>query len=248
VKRCQVPANVANVAFFGILLTSVSKLCYNCNMSDDDILTLEEVARYLRVSERTIYDCAQKGEIPAGKIRASWRFKRSEIDKWVNNKLTSSDLSSPTHSVQADSILSVPRVVFLNHSSKRDALLTLAENLAAAPQVKNRQELATEILKREELMSTAIGCGIAIPHVRLSSVTDLVVSVGISRTDIVDFHPLDDEPVRLIFMIAAAHNQHAYYLQTLSWFSARLKNRELRDSLLAAQTRQEVYDLLTGNA
>ena len=214
-------------------------------MSDDDILTLEEVAKYLRVSERTVYDCAQKGEIPAGKIRASWRFKKSEIDKWVNDRLTSHNLSPQINPIQAESILSLHRILFLNYSSKRDTLLALAENLAAAPQVKNRQELASEILKREELMSTAIGCGIAIPHARLSSVTDLVVSVGISRTDIVDFHPLDDEPVRLVFMIAAAHNQHAYYLQTLSWFSARLKNRELRDLLLSTQTQQEVYDLLT---
>jgi len=214
-------------------------------MIDDDILTLEEVAKYLRVSERTVYDCAQKGEIPAGKIRASWRFKKSEIDKWVNDKLSSSSLTPVTSSIQAESLLSLHRILFLNHSSKRDALLALAENLAAAPQIKNGQELAVEILKREELMSTAIGCGIAIPHVRLSSVTDLVVSVGISRTDIIGFHPLDDEPVRLIFMIAAAGNQHAYYLQTLSWFSARLKNKELRDSLLKAQTPQEVYDLLT---
>jgi PTS system nitrogen regulatory IIA component len=152
------------------------------------------------------------------------------------------------HSIQAESILSLQRILFLDYPSKRDALLALAENLAAAPQVKNSQELAMEILKREELMSTAIGRGIAIPHIRLSSVTDLVVSVGISRTDIVDFNPLDDEPVRLIFMIAAAHNQHSYYLQTLSYFSARLKNRELRDSLLCAQTPQEVYDLLTGKS
>jgi PTS system nitrogen regulatory IIA component len=214
-------------------------------MIDDDILTLEEVAKYLRVSERTIYDCAQKGEIPAGKIRASWRFKKSEIDKWVNDKLSSSSLNPVTSSIQAESLLSLHRILFLNHSSKRDALLALAENIAAAPQIKNGQELAVEILKREELMSTAIGCGIAIPHVRLSSVTDLVVSVGISRTDIIGFHPLDDEPVRLVFMIAAAGNQHAYYLQTLSWFSARLKNKELRDSLLQAQTAQEVYNLLT---
>jgi len=214
-------------------------------MIDDDILTLEEVAKYLRVSERTVYDCAQKGEIPAGKIRASWRFKKSEIDKWVNDKLSSSSLNPVTNSIQAESLLSLHRILFLNHSSKRDALLALAENLADAPQIKNGQELAVEILKREELMSTAIGCGIAIPHVRLSSVTDLVVSVGISRTDIIGFHPLDDEPVRLIFMIAAAGNQHAYYLQTLSWFSARLKNKELRDSLLQAQTTQEVYNLLT---
>jgi len=214
-------------------------------MADDDILTLEEVAKYLRVSERTIYDCAQKGEIPAGKIRAAWRFKRSEIDKWVNDKLVSTGLNPQITPVNAEAIMSVHRVLFLNHSSKRDTLLALADNLAAAPQIKNRQELSTEILKREELMSTAIGCGIAIPHVRLSSVTDLVVSVGISRTNIVDFHPLDDEPVRLVFMIAAAHNQHAYYLQTLSWFSTRLKNHELRDSLLKAQTEQEVYELLT---
>jgi len=215
-------------------------------MIDDDILTLEEVAKYLRVSERTIYDCAQKGEIPAGKIRTAWRFKKSEIDKWVNEKLSSANKLDPQiNQIHVQSILSVHRILFLNNSRKRDTLLALAENLAATPQVKNRQELSSEIIKREELMSTAIGCGIAIPHVRLSSVTDLVASVGISRTDIVDFHPLDDEPVRLVFMIAAAHNQHSYYLQTLSWFSTRLKNKELRDALLKAQTAQEVYDLLT---
>ena len=212
-------------------------------MADDDILTLEEVARYLRVSERTVYDCAQKGEIPAGKIRNAWRFKKSEIENWVNDRLTSNKSSSVV-SVQPQSILSPHRILFLDYPGKKEALLALAENLAAAPQVKNRQELSLEILKREELMSTAIGCGIAIPHVRLSSVTDLVVSAGISRTDIADFHPLDDEPVRLVFMIAAAHNQHAYYLQTLSWFSTRLKNRELRDSLLRAKTGQEAFDLL----
>jgi len=214
-------------------------------MTDDDILTLEEVAKYLRVSERTIYDCAQKGEIPAGKIRTAWRFKKSEIDKWVNEKLTSTNLNPQVNAVNVQSIISLHRILFINHSSKRDALIALAGNLAAAPQIKNRQELSSEIIKREELMSTAIGCGIAIPHVRLSSVTDLVVSIGISRTNIVDFQPLDDEPVRLIFMIAAAQNQHAYYLQTLSWFSTRLKNKELRDSLLSAETEQKVYDLLT---
>jgi len=216
-------------------------------MVDDDILTLEEVAKYLRVSERTIYDCAQKGEIPAGKIRTAWRFKKSEIDKWVNERLTTSSFNPQINQIHSESILSLQRILFLNHSGKKETLLALADNLAAAPQVKNRQELSSEILKREELMSTAIGCGIAIPHVRLSSVTDLVVSVGISRTDIIDFHPLDDEPVRLVFMIAAAHNQHAYYLQTLSWFSTRLKNKELRDTLLQAQTEQEVYNLLITN-
>jgi PTS system nitrogen regulatory IIA component len=214
-------------------------------MMDDDILTIEEVAKYLRVSERTVYDWAQKGEIPAGKIGTVWRFKKTEIEKWVNDRLTTHRMVPQFEAVHIESIISPDRIIFLNYSTKRDALLALADNLANAPQVKNRQELAAEILKREELMSTAIGRGIAIPHVRLASVTDLVVSVGISQTDIIDFQPLDDEPVRLVFMIAAAYNQHAYYLQTLSYFSARLKSLNLRAALLSAPEPQDVYTLLT---
>jgi PTS system nitrogen regulatory IIA component len=213
-------------------------------MVDDDILTIEEVAKYLRVSERTVYDWAQKGEIPAGKIGTVWRFKKEEIEKWVNDRLSVHTITPQYGAIQIENIVSPDRIIFLDYASKRDALQALADNLANAPQVKNRQELIQEILKRENLMSTAIGRGIAIPHVRLASVTDLVVSVGISREDICDFQALDDEPVRLLFMIAAAYNQHAYYLQTLSFFSARLKNRELRLSLLDAGTPQEAYNLL----
>jgi PTS system nitrogen regulatory IIA component len=211
---------------------------------DDDILTIEEVARYLRVSERTVYDWAQKGEIPSGKIGTVWRFKKTEIERWVNERLSSNRSSSVFSVVQIQNILSPDRILFLNYSKKRDALVALAENLAGAPQIKSRQELVAEILRREELMSTAIGRGIAIPHVRLSSVTDLVVSVGVSQADIIDFQSLDDVPVRLLFMIAAAYNQHAYYLQTLSFFSSKLKNNELRAALIAAKTPQEVYTLL----
>ena len=211
----------------------------------DDILTIEEVAKYLRVSERTVYDWAQKGEIPSGKIGTVWRFKKSEIEKWVTDRLTSSARPmTQSSTVQVKNILSPDRIVFLNHSTKHDALVALALNLSTAPQVKNGQELTTEILKREELMSTAIGRGIAIPHVRLASVTDLVMAVGISKTDIIDFNTIDDTPVRLLFMIAAAYNQHSYYLQTLSFFSSRLKNQELRDGLLAVETPMDAYNLL----
>ncbi len=216
-------------------------------MVEDDILTIEEVAKYLRVSERTVYDWAQKGEIPSGKIGTVWRFKKAEIEKWVNDRLSMNRMSPQFAAVQIENIISPDRIQFIEHSTKRDALLSLADTLANAPQVKNRQELAAEIIKREELMSTAIGRGIAIPHVRLSSVTDLVVAVGISRCDIIDFQTLDDQPVRLLFMIAAAYNQHAYYLQTLSFFSAKLKSKELRAALLSAKTPHEAYAVLIGD-
>ncbi|HKL86560.1 MAG TPA: PTS sugar transporter subunit IIA [Treponemataceae bacterium] len=211
----------------------------------EDILTIEEVAKYLRVSERTVYDWAQKGEIPAGKIGTVWRFKKDEIEKWVNERLTSSVKTGQNNPlVQVQNILSPDRIVLLEHSTRHDALVSLSETLSSAPQIKNRHELTVEILKREELMSTAIGRGIAIPHVRLSSVTDLVMAVGICKHDVIDFQTIDDVPVRLLFMIAAAYNQHAYYLQTLSFFSTKLKNASLREGLLSSKDAMEAYNLL----
>ena len=211
---------------------------------EDTILTIEEVANYLRVSDRTVYDWAQRGEIPAGKIGTVWRFKKSEVEKWVNERLSSSGGRIKDDIVQVKNILAPNRVIFISQTSRHDALVELATALSSAPQVKHSDELISEILKREELMSTAIGRGIAIPHVRLSSVTDLVMAVGVCKTPVTDFQPIDDMPVSLLFMIAAAYNQHSYYLQTLSYFSAKLKKKELRDSLLNAQTTDEVYKLL----
>ena len=57
---------------------------------DDEILTLDEIAAYLKIAKRTVYRLAQKGEIPAFKLGGTWRFRRSELDCWIadsiNNK------------------------------------------------------------------------------------------------------------------------------------------------------------------
>ena len=52
-----------------------------------EIMTIEEVASYLKVSERTVYEWAQKGDLPGGKIGTTWRFKSSDIEKWINDRL-----------------------------------------------------------------------------------------------------------------------------------------------------------------
>lgn len=210
----------------------------------DDILTIEEVSKYLRISDRTVYDWAQKGEIPAGKIGTVWRFKKSEIERWVNARLSSELNTDQDTEVKVKNILSPDRVVFINQSTKHDALVQLSNVLANAPQVKNAAELTEGILKREELMSTGIGRGIAIPHVRLASVTDLVMAVGVCKKPITDFQAIDDQPVNILFMIAAAYNQHSYYLRTISHFSARLKNDELRNALFNSNSEEEIYKLL----
>ncbi|MCP1121293.1 methylation-associated defense system helix-turn-helix domain-containing protein MAD1 [Robbsia andropogonis] len=51
--------------------------------TDDEILTLDEVAAYLKAGKRTVYRLAQKGAIPAFKLGGTWRFRRSELDRWI---------------------------------------------------------------------------------------------------------------------------------------------------------------------
>ena len=54
--------------------------------SQDDILTLPEVANLLKVAEKTVYGLAQKGDLPAFKVGGQWRFRRTAIDSWIEVK------------------------------------------------------------------------------------------------------------------------------------------------------------------
>ena len=58
---------------------------------DHEILTLEEVAHYLRLKPQTIYKWAQEGRIPAAKLGKEWRFRRSVIDRWLDHQLLGED-------------------------------------------------------------------------------------------------------------------------------------------------------------
>ena len=56
-------------------------------MADNEIMTLEEVAEYLKLTPQTIYSWAQEKKIPAAKLGKEWRFKRSIIDAWFNQHI-----------------------------------------------------------------------------------------------------------------------------------------------------------------
>ena len=57
-------------------------------LGDHEILTLEEVALYLRLKPQTIYKWAQEGRIPAAKLGKEWRFRRAVIDRWLDEQMT----------------------------------------------------------------------------------------------------------------------------------------------------------------
>ena len=55
-------------------------------MSQDDILTIPDVADFLKVAEKTVYGLAQKGDLPGFKVGGQWRFRRTAIDSWIDGK------------------------------------------------------------------------------------------------------------------------------------------------------------------
>lgn len=53
----------------------------------DEILTLDEVAEFLKVGKRTLYRLASGGVIPAFKLGGSWRFRREDLDRWISSRM-----------------------------------------------------------------------------------------------------------------------------------------------------------------
>ena len=53
---------------------------------DDEILTIQEIAAFLKIKEKTAYDLAAKGRLPGFKVGGAWRFKRSALDQWIDEQ------------------------------------------------------------------------------------------------------------------------------------------------------------------
>lgn len=61
---------------------------------DIEIMTLDEVAQYLKAGKRTVYRLAAEGKLPAFKLGGTWRFRRSDLDAWIAANLANKDLGA----------------------------------------------------------------------------------------------------------------------------------------------------------
>lgn len=216
--------------------------CYGDFEFMHEIMTIEEVAAYLRVSERTVYEWAQKGDLPGGKIGTTWRFKSADIEKWVNDRLKGQGAAVDKHAVS--SVMTAERVLLLPEGNKTGVLSQLVDSLSRAPEVRNAEVLRSGILERERLMSTGIGFGVGVPHVRSDAVSDLIMAVAVCEKGIEDYDSLDGAPVRIVCMLAARADQHTEYLRMLSSISSRLKDAPVREELLRLKDPAAVVALL----
>lgn len=138
-----------------------------------------------------------------------------------------------------------PDRVFVSHEQTRDALLDeMLSRMENAPGIGDSDALRRGIFARESIMTTGIGQGLAVPHVRLASVTEMVLAVAKNETS-VDFNSLDDEPVRLVFMVAGPAESHRQYLRVLAKIALIARSDAHRQAFFSASTDAELWTFLT---
>ncbi len=138
------------------------------------------------------------------------------------------------------------RVVFLpGMPSKRETLIALVDQLAALPGIGNRAAFMQAILDREDVTSTGIGGGVAVPHAQLSTITIFAIAIAVCPSGI-EFAAKDDKPVRVVVMIAAPSRDRPAYLKILASVAARLNRSDLVARLLEAKDGQDVIARFLG--
>jgi PTS system nitrogen regulatory IIA component len=138
------------------------------------------------------------------------------------------------------------RTMILKSDTKSAVLDELIAALEGSLEGVSREQLADAVNKREALMSTGIGLGIAVPHVRMEGVSGAFVTVGVSRMGVHDFESIDGEPVRIIVLIVAPLGRHDLYIKLLATVVGLLKESSLRSRIIEAETPAEIYKALTG--
>lgn len=131
----------------------------------------------------------------------------------------------------------------LHGKNKTEVIAEMADVLAEANKISNKEVFITEIFERENQTSTGLGNGVAIPHAKSSVVNEPSIAIGISREGF-DFEAHDDEKCHLVFMIAAKDDDDNIHLENLATLSKKLIHQEIIDALKNAQNAQEVLSIL----
>src|SRR6185295_4920141 len=134
-------------------------------------------------------------------------------------------------------------IAALQAKTKPAVLTELSGHLAKVVPGVEAEALRKVLEEREQLASTAIGDGIAIPHGKLDAVGRLVGTLGRARTG-VEFESIDGKPTHLIFMLVAPANSTGVHLKALARLSRLFRDSAFRDRLMAAPDAPGMYQVI----
>jgi len=139
-------------------------------------------------------------------------------------------------------ILKADYVAFLETTSKDETLNEMIHLMDRSENILDKNKFSQAVFQREQIVSTGIGLGMAIPHVKIKEVADITIGIGIIRKGI-DWNAIDNKPVHVVFLIAASDSQHEAYLRILAKIVLVMKNQSRREKLIKAETAEEVISL-----
>jgi PTS system nitrogen regulatory IIA component len=222
-------------------------------------LTIQEVARMLGADVRRVERMAQRGEIPCQKIGGQFRFNRAQITEWLQQQMGG---MSHDHLAQVDAGMTAHRetpqdeaiitpmlrleavTTSLGSRTKGSTLRELVSLATATGKVYNEQELLDAVMHREELCSTAMEGGIAIPHPR-RPLPDAIAEpiLVVARTQGIAFGAPDGKLTTLFFLTASQDDRH--HLHILARLCRMLHDEEFVARLEEAETPAEMLSLMT---
>ncbi len=145
----------------------------------------------------------------------------------------------------SDFVVGEAILVDLQATGKEEAIREMVRSLCQAGRLAeaDMDGVARAILGREELGSTGIGQGVAVPHTRHPTVDRLLGTVALSRHG-VDFAALDGDPVTILFLLISPPNQPGDHLRALENISRHLKDERFVNFLRHAKSREAIVELL----
>ncbi|MBZ0112468.1 MAG: PTS sugar transporter subunit IIA [Thermoanaerobaculia bacterium] len=216
-------------------------------------LLVKDAARLLNVSEKTIYRWIKQGSIPAYRLNDQHRFNRVELLEWatsrriaVSPEIFREEESESTPPANFTEALRAGGIHYrIGGEDKPSALHQVVEAMRLPAEV-DREFLYEVLLAREALGSTALGDGIAIPHVRnpviLHLERPLVTLCFLERP--VDFGALDGQPVGTLFtLISPTVRAHLHLLSRLSF---ALRDARFKEAVMGQSPRAEIFAAAKG--
>ena len=127
-------------------------------------------------------------------------------------------------------------------STKDEILNAMIEIASSSDRVTDRDKVRNAILEREKIMSTGVGSGFAIPHGKTDAVSDIVGAFAVTAQPI-DYQSLDEQPVRIVFLLVGKDNMVGPHIKLLSRISRLMNKEDFRKKLLEAGNPAEVLEL-----
>lgn len=131
----------------------------------------------------------------------------------------------------------------LQGKTKNAIIKEMFENIKKSGLVKNEDEALKALLKREDMGSTGIGNGFALPHAKTDAVDEIMITIGISK-NMIDYDSIDEEPVNVFFMFLCPINQSHEYLKILARISRIMRLEGFRKNLLKCETVEDLCNYI----